>query len=394
MTSSPRAVTLAVIAGEASGDALGASLVRALKARGLDISLIGVGGAALEAEGLKSLFPQSDIAVMGFAAVIQRLPLLLRRISETARAIIAARPDLLLTIDSPDFCLRVAKKARAGAPQIPIAHWVCPSVWAWRPKRARRMAPHVDRVFCLLPFEPEELRKLHGPTGVYVGHPLIERLNDLRPGSADDIAARADVDTPEILLLPGSRSSEAGRFLGLFGDVATRIAEANPKTRFTLPAVDHLLPLIENATRNWPVRPNIVSGEAVKLASFRRARAALAASGTVTLELALAKIPTVAVYRMAEWEAAIARRVIRVSSVLLPNLILGRNIVPELLQENFTVDRCVAALTPLIAETPARREQLDAFGKIEAIMRADGMSPSAHVADEIIAMLAQKKTPR
>lgn len=394
MNSGSGAVKLAIIAGEASGDALGVSLIRALRGSGVEASLIGVGGHALEAEGLKSLFPQSDITVMGVAAVLQRLPLLLRRIDETARMIIDAKPDLLLTIDSPDFCLRVAKKVRASAPQIPIAQWVCPTVWAWRRGRARRMAPHVDRIFCLLPFEPGRLAELGGPHGVYVGHPLIERVADLRPRSDIENAARADADSPEILLLPGSRRSEIGRFMTRFRDAAGLIAKSFPRARFTLPAVEHLRAAIETEVRSWPTPVGVVAGEAAKHAAFRRARAALASSGTVTLELALAKIPTVAVYRLAAWEAAIARRLLRVSTVLLPNFVLGRNAMPELLQENFTPEACQRALTPLIENTPARQAQLEAFDEIAARMRGDGAAPSEHVADEIIGMIAERKTPR
>src|SRR5690606_3570402 len=145
------------------------------------IELCGVGDHGLPEAGLKPLFPQADIAVMGFGPVIARLPLLLRRMEDAARGVAAFKPDLLLTIDSPDFCLRVAKKVRARAPDIPIVHWVCPSVWAWRSGRARRMAPHVDRILALLPFEPAALARLHGPETVYVGHPLMERLGELRP---------------------------------------------------------------------------------------------------------------------------------------------------------------------------------------------------------------------
>ncbi|WP_342362384.1 lipid-A-disaccharide synthase [Terrarubrum flagellatum] len=394
MSGEARPLRLALISGEASGDALAASLVRELHGRGVAFELIGVGGAALETEGLKSFFPQTDIAIMGVAAVLQRLPLLLRRISETARTIADAKPDLLLTIDAPDFCLRVAKKVRARAPGIPIAHWICPTVWAWRPKRARRMKPHVDRVLCFLPFEPEELRKLDGPPGVYVGHPLIERLSDFRPQTDEERVARADASAPEILLLPGSRRSEVSRLISIFGEVTARIARDFPQARFSLPVAPHVRELVANGVRTWSTPVSLLDGEQAKLAAFRRARVALAASGTVTLELALAKIPTVGVYRLAEWEAMIARRLLRVHSVLMSNLVLGENAVPELLQENCTPDAIMAVLSPLIGESSARAAQLAAFDRIEAKMRSDGASPSAHVADEILGMIAKIKTPR
>ncbi len=387
-----RTLRLAIIAGEASGDALGASAVRALRARGVALGLVGVGGPALEAEGLRSLFPQSDITVMGVAAVVKRLPLILRRIRETARFIVDQKPDLLLTIDSPDFSLRVTKKVRRLAPGIPIAHWVCPSVWAWRPGRAKKMAPHVDRVLCLLPFEPEELRTLKGPPGVYVGHPLIERLSDLRPQTADEHASRADTASPLILLLPGSRGSEVSRLMDVFADVAQRILLAHPRARFVLPAAHHVKGMIEAAVKNWRIPVEVVEGEAAKLAAFRRARAALAASGTVTLELALAGAPLVGVYRVAEWEARIGQYLIRAQSALLPNLILGRNAVPELIQWDCTPERALGALLPLIPDGAPRAAQVAAFEEIAARMQGDGASPSAHVADELLALL-EEKTP-
>ncbi|MET0605039.1 MAG: lipid-A-disaccharide synthase [Beijerinckiaceae bacterium] len=392
--SSGTALKIAIIAGEASGDSLGASLIETLAARHIKLSLLGVGGTRLEGRGLRSLFPQSDIAVMGIAAVLQRLPLLMRRINETAQAVAAAAPDLLLTIDSPDFTLRVARKVRAIAPQIPIVHWVCPSVWAWRPWRARRMAPHVDLVLCLLPFEPDELRKLNGPRGIYIGHPLIERIADLRPQSSRDREARANANAPEILLLPGSRKSEAKHLLRLFGEAAARFAAGAPRAQFILPAVEHLREMIESAVMAWPTRARIVTGDEAKLAAFRRARAAVAASGTVTLELALAGVPTVAVYRVAEWEAVIARRMIRVPSVLLPNLILGRNIMPELLQEDCTAAKIVERLAPLAAETVERASQLEAFAEIERRMKPSDLPPSARAGDEIMKMLTERREPR
>jgi lipid-A-disaccharide synthase len=213
-----RPFRLAIIAGEASGDALATRFLVALRARlgERPLELMGVGGESLIAQGLVPLFPQADIAVMGFGPVIARLPLLLRRMSDAAKGVAAFAPDLLLTIDSPDFSLRVAKKVRARAPAVPIVHWVCPSVWAWRSGRARRMAPHVDRILALLPFEPAALARLHGPSTVYVGHPLMERLADLRP-NGDEAARRADSERPEILILPGSRRSEIHHLMPAFG---------------------------------------------------------------------------------------------------------------------------------------------------------------------------------
>lgn len=382
---------IAIIAGEHSGDALGASLVQALRQRGIEVALSGVGNEKLAAQGQVSFFPQSDIAVMGVTAVVQRLPLLLRRIRETADRLVANKPDLIVTIDSPDFNLRVAKKVRARAPEIPIIHWVCPSVWAWRPKRAIRMRPFIDHILCLLPFEPAALKRLNGPPGTYVGHPLIERAHEFAPENPSEINQRNNAGAPNILILPGSRRSIVTRLLPVFGEVTAHIQKIVPQARFILPTVAHLRGEIASAVQSWSCTIEIVEGEAQKIQAFRSARAALAASGTVTLELALAHIPAVAAYRVAEWEAVIARRVIQVPSVILPNLILGENAIPEYLQENCTADQLASALQPLIGDTPERAAQLASFAKLDQKMALGERLPSEAAAQAVLDFLDQRQ---
>lgn len=380
-----------IVTGEQSGDALGASLIRELKRRGYhneNIVISGVGGERLAAEGMPSLFPQSDMAVMGVSAVIGRLPLLVKRINQTVKAVVALKPDLLLTIDSPDFGLRVAARVRKRSPQIATVHWVCPSVWAWRPWRARTMRPYVDRILALLPFEPRELEKLGGPPTVFVGHPLIEHLAELRP-TPEEAMQRNAADAPEILLLPGSRRSEVSRLLPVFRSVADRIAVLVPGARFVLPTVPHLEPVIRDAVQGWRTAPLVMTSHDSKRAAFRRARVALAASGTVTLELALSGVPTVAAYRIRAWEAAIARHIVRVPSVLLPNLILESRAVPELLQQDATPDNLTQALMEILPDGPARDLQLAAFVELEDRMKGQPGSPSQHVADAILGILGR-----
>jgi len=390
-----RPFRLAIIAGEASGDALAQAFLAALRQRLGDrpLELSGIGGHGLIEQGLVPLFAQADIAVMGFGPVIARLPLLLRRMEDAAKGVVAFSPDLLLTIDAPDFSLRVARKVRARAPTIPIVHWVCPSVWAWRPGRARRMAPHVDRILALLPFEPAALARLHGPETVYVGHPLLEHLAALRP-DATDAALRSKVESPRILVLPGSRRSEVNHLMPVFGAAVERIAAALPGARFVLPAVTHLSGLISERAASWPVKPEIVTGDAAKLVAFRGARAALAASGTVTLELALAQVPTVAAYRGANWEAAIARRLIKVPSVILPNLILGRSVVPEFIQQTATAETLSRHILALIPDGEARRAQLLGFDEVETVMKSAGRSPAANAVEAALAVLAARSLTR
>jgi lipid-A-disaccharide synthase len=378
---------IAVVAGEASGDQLGASLLRALAAEGVTCHAMGVGGPALAEAGLTSLFPQSEIAVMGLGPVIRRLPLLIRRIRETAAAIVAARPDIVVTIDAPDFTKRVAKRVRAAAPDIPIVHWVCPSVWAWRPGRAPAMKPYIDHVLCLLPFEPAALAELHGPPGTHVGHPLEERIGEMRPQSAEEQASRANTEAPSILILPGSRMSEIRRLLPVFLETARLTLLAKPRAHFMIAT----LPWLEGAVRGLVgasgLDVEVVTGDAAKWRVLRSARAALAASGTMTLELALAGIPMIAAYRMAPWEAVIARKLVKVPSVILPNLVLGENVVPEFLQEAMTPPALAAGLAPLLDATPAYAAQIAAFARLEGVMAQPGLRPSARAARLVLELV-------
>ena len=380
----PRPVRVYLVAGEHSGDHLGADLMRALRDRLGDVAFEGVGGEAMLGEGLRPLFPMSDIAVMGFVPVVRRLPLILRRIDDTVRAILAARPDLLVIIDSPDFTHRVARKLRRQAPGIPIVDYVSPTVWAWRPGRAKAMRAYVDHLLALLPFEPEAHRRLGGPPCSYVGHPLIERFDVLRPG-AEERRAR---DAMSLLVLPGSRRSEIRRLTGIFGDTVARVVDRLGPIDVVLPAVeDHLAEIADRAFR-WASPPRIVTGEAAKFKAFRSARAALAASGTVTLELALSGVPMVVAYRVSPFETWL-KYVVKVPSIVLPNLILGHNVIPEFLQAACTPDHLAAALLPLLADSTARQKQLDGFASLESLMRLPAdRRPSQEAADLAARMLS------
>lgn len=382
---------LFVVAGETSGDALAAAFVTELRARlaPRPVELIGIGGDKLIAAGLSPLFPMTDIAVMGFSAVIRRLPLLLRRIRETAVAAALARPDLVLTVDSPDFSLRVARRVRSMAPGVPIVHWVCPSVWAWRPARARAMRPHVDRLLALLPFEPEALARLDGPPTVFVGHPLAERPADWTPTEAD-AALRADTEMPRILLLPGSRRTEISRLLPVLRDVAARLTQAIPAARFILPAVSHHAPAIRADVASWPVPVDVVTGDAAKWQAFRQARIAIAASGTVTLELALAGIPTVSIYKVGAVEAAIARRLIRVDTASLPNLVLGRKIMPEFIQEACVPSAIAEAALALIPEGETRAAQVSPYAVLPRLLGGEGGSPARQAVEAALGAIAER----
>ncbi len=376
-----------MVAAEESGDRLGAALIRALKARRPDISFAGVGGYEMAAEGLSSLFRIGDLAIVGLAAIPARLPLIISRIRQTARAAIAEKPDVLVIVDSPDFTHRVARRVRRANPSIPVVDYVSPSVWAWRPGRARAMRRYVDHVLALLPFEPEVHRRLGGPDCTYVGHPLVEQISELRPGPSE--SARRMQDPPVLLVLPGSRRSEIRRLGKPFARAVERIARDVWPLDIVVPTTPHLADLVLRETANWPLRPTIAVKREERRAAFRAARAALAKSGTVTLELAVAGVPMVTAYKVSRFEAAVARRLIRVPSVILANLVLGENVVPEFIQEDCTPERLSAALVPLLADTPERRKQVAAFARLDEIMQIGRAEPASHAA-EIVLAVAQR----
>lgn len=375
-----------LIATEESGDRLGSSLMKALRQRlGDSVRFEGVGGQTMTREGLTSLFPIEELSIMGFAAIPKQLPAILRRIRETADAVIAAAPDMLVIIDSPDFTHRVARRVRARNAALPIVDYVSPSVWAWRPGRARAMRSYVDHVLALLPFEPDEYRRLGGPPCTYVGHPLIEQVGLLRPDAQE--RERRDAAPPVLLVLPGSRRSEIRHHMSVFGETLRILQQSVPDVDVILPTMPHLVEEITKAVAGWPLQSQIVVGEDDKRAAFRIARAALAKSGTVTLELALAGVPMIAAYKAGAVEAWIAQRVIHVSSVILANLVIGENVIPEFLQKDCVPERLAAGLREVLGETPLRHRQLNAFARLDAIMATDSQPPSSRAADVALAML-------
>jgi lipid-A-disaccharide synthase len=375
-----------LIATEESGDRLGAGLMKVLRQRlGDAVHFDGVGGRAMVREGLNSLFPIEELSIVGLAAVVKQLRKILRLIRQTVDAVIEASPDILVIIDSPDFTHRVARRVRARAPSLPIVDYVSPSVWAWRPGRARTMRSYVDHVLALLPFEPASYRELHGPPCSYVGHPLVEQIATLRPDAAEQ--QRRDAEPPVLLVLPGSRRSEIRHHLAIFGEALGRLRAAGADFELMLPTMPHLVEAIRDGVASWLVAPRIVTGEADKRAAFRIARAALAKSGTVTLELALAGVPMVTAYRVGSAEAWILRRAIKVQSVILANLVLGKEIVPEFLQENCTAENLSQALAEMLTDSAARQQQIEAFAELDTIMSTGNQPPSLRAADIVLATM-------
>jgi lipid-A-disaccharide synthase len=385
-------LTIWVVAGEESGDQLGAKLIRALKVRlaGQPLRFAGVGGQAMAGEGVDSLFPLADIAVMGITAVIGRLPTILNRIRRTVEAVVAANPDMLIVIDSPDFTHRVARKVRQRAPHIPIVDYVSPSVWAWRPGRAAKMRAYMDHLLALLPFEPDAHLRLGGPPTTYVGHPLIERLAELR---GPDDGQRVSTDGPiKLLVLPGSRRSEVSRLMEPFGQALELVQRrVDRPLEVAIPAVAHLAAEIEQRAREWSIQPTIVRGEAAKWEAFRNADAALAASGTVTLELGLSGVPMVVAYRVSKPEELL-KYLIKAPSIVLTNLVLGENVVPELIQWDCTPEKLTDALLPLLSDTPERQRQVEAFRRLDERMRIGDETPSERAAAIVADVLHKAST--
>ncbi|MGA7310798.1 MAG: lipid-A-disaccharide synthase, partial [Pseudolabrys sp.] len=286
-----------LVAGEESGDRLGAALIAALRQRTQgQVRVSGVGGAHMIAEGVPSLFPLGDLAIMGFTEIPARLPKIFRRIRETADAIVSAKPDMLVIVDSPEFTHRVARRVRARAPEIPIVDYVCPSVWAWRSSRARAMRAYVDHVLALLPFEPKVMADLGGPPCSYVGHPLAERIDELRPKDLDKRLRLTD--PPLLLVLPGSRTGEVRRMAPVFGAALARVAEQFGAIEAVVPAVPRLADTVRAEIASWAVPARVITDADEKIEAFRTARAALTKSGTSTLELAISGVPMVAAYRV------------------------------------------------------------------------------------------------
>jgi lipid-A-disaccharide synthase len=379
-----------LIATEESGDRLGAHLMKVLRQRlGGAVRFGGVGGQAMTREGLTSLFPIEELSIIGLAAVVRQLPKVLRLIRETADAVRRAQPDILVIIDSPDFTHRVARRVRARDPTIPIIDYVAPSVWAWRPSRARAMRAYIDHVLALLPFEPEEYRRLHGPPCSYVGHPLTEQLGTLRPNAEEK--KRRNEAPPVLLVLPGSRRSEIKHHMSIFGETLARLKADGAEFEPILPTMPHLLEMVREGVKTWQIAPRIVVGEQEKRWAFRIANAALAKSGTVTLELALSGVPMVTAYRAGAMEAWIVRRAVTVKSVILANLVVGENVVPEFLQEDCTPDKLSNSLREILTDTPLRQRQLEAFAGIDDIMSTGNQPPSVRAADIVLATLRRSR---
>lgn len=383
-----------LIAGEPSGDLLGGRLMAALKERtGGAVRFAGIGGEAMTAEGLESRVPLAELAVMGVAEVLPRARRIFRRVRETVADITARRPDAVVTIDSSGFTWRVAQRLRRAGSRVPLIHYVAPMVWAWRAGRARRMARWYDHLMVLLPFEPPYFTAV-GLSCSYVGHTVVESGADRGDGAGFRRRHGIAPEAPLLVVLPGSRAGEVGRLLPIFGEAVRLLAARHPGLRVVLPTTETTAAAVAAAVKNWPLPVTVLRGPAEKYDAFAAGTVALAASGTVALELAMARLATVIAYRVNALTHELLRRILKVKYAHLLNLILDRAVVPELLQLDCTPERLADAVSRLIAEPARRAEQAAAFSEALRQLGYGGVSPGLRAADEVLMIIGSRTSAK
>jgi lipid-A-disaccharide synthase len=380
-----------LIAGEPSGDLLAGRLMAALKdLTGGRISFAGIGGETMQDQGLESLFPQADLAVMGLAEVLPRLRRILKRLDQTVADIARRRPAAIVTVDSWGFTGRVAKRLKQQGSTVPRIHYVAPMVWAWKEKRAYQLAGRVDLLMCLLANEPPYFARA-GVEAVHVGHAVLESGAERGDGAAFRARHAISADAPLICVLPGSRRSETSRLLPVFAETVRRLAAERSGLRVALPTVATVADDVRRAAAVWPVPVTVVDGAGERYDAFAASRVALAASGTVALELALAGLPMVIAYRVAPLTALVARRVLNVRHVCLLNLLTGSPVVPELLQEECRADRLVPILGRLMDDEAMRAGQLSGAGEALRRLGVGGELPSSRAARHVLRLMQGKE---
>ena len=382
----PLKQSIMLVAGEPSGDLLGGRLMAALsRASTADLNFIGVGGSAMAEAGLQSILPMSDLSVMGVAEVVPRIPRLLGHIRRTEAFARRERPAAIVTVDAPGFNFRLAKRLRDSA--VPMIHYVAPTGWAWRPGRAKAIAPSFDHLLALLPCEPPYFEPV-GLDCTFVGHPVVEQ--GLIEGAGAGFRAKHGISADATLLavLPGSRHSETNRLLGPFGAALRIISGEVNGLRIVVPTLAHVADEVASAVREWPGQPVVSVDEAEKLSAFQASDAALAASGTVSLELALAGVPMLVAYRVSGLTLFIANRLVRTEYVNLVNLILGRGVIPEILHGDCTPERLATETLRLLKDEGAREAQMAACRGAIAALRAGDESPSDRAARVVLDLIA------
>jgi len=389
-----------ILAGESSGDRLGAAMMRRLREETNGaVRFSGVGGEAMMAEGLEPVFPMQDIAVMGLVEIVPHLRRIRERLKQATDAIVEKRPDALVTIDAQVFSGLLAKRVKRLVPEVALIHYVAPTVWAWKPWRARKLAGYLDRVLALFPFEPPYFEE-EGLHCDFVGHPVVERVANLPPRAGADLREDLGIapNVNVVLVAPGSRRSEISRLGKPFGDAVTRLVEHDPGVEIILPVAGAVAEEVRAMAQVWPAKTHILdprgldfeTAEQRKFAAFAAANFALAASGTVTLELAAFRVPMIVGYRMPKLNEFILRRVMTVDTGTLVNIITGTKIVPEYWQDDCSGTQLAKGLRSLIENGKARDDQVAGFDRaFEALGESDD-APSKRAAQSVISALAEK----
>lgn len=377
--------TIFLIAGEASGDALGAKLMAALKAESSEpVTFLGVGGDRMKTEGITSIFPMEELSLLGFVEIIPHIPKLLGRITQVAEEINRVKPDLVVTIDAPAFNHRVARKLQGSG--IKLVHYVAPTVWAYKPGRAAKIAKLYSHLLVILPFEPPYFEKEGLPT-TFVGHPILEENLEHGDGTAFRKKHGIPANVPVLGIMPGSRSGELKRLLPVFGQTMAHLKKAMPYLQVVVFATPRFHERLRDATAAWPVPVTISADRAERRNALAACDTALAKSGTGTLEFALARIPMVVAYKVHPISAWMLRRMLQVSHVNLVNLVLKKSAIPELLQEDCTPDKLSAALLTLFRSDEARMAQtLSMHAALQKLASEPGLSPSRKAARVLLSL--------
>ena len=380
-----------LIAGEPSGDLIASRLMAALKRRAQGgVRFAGVGGPLMAEQGLESLFPYDELSLMGVLEIVPHVPRMLRRIRATARTARRLRPAACVSVDVPEFALRVARRLKGAG--FPLIHYVAPTVWAYRPGRAAKIARYLDHVLCLFPFEPPYF-EAEGLDASFVGHPLVEEpIADADgPGFRDRHGIGAT--QPMIAVLPGSRASELRRHEHAFGETVRTLSRRIEGLHVLVPTLPQNRATVAAQTASWGAPVTVIEGKAEKYAAFAASDAALTASGMATLELALAGVPMIVCYRANPITAAIAWRIVKVPHVAMPNIIAERRAAPEFLQQDCTPDRLVPAMEQLLQDADRRRDQIESFGEIAVKLGRGGPPPSERAAEVVLKLIETGAAP-
>ena len=386
---SEREPLIFIVSGETSGDNLAACLMAALKAETDGrVRFAGVGGPQSEKQGLQSLFPMSELSLMGLAEVLPHLPRLARRLNETVAAARALQPDAVVTVDSPDFCLRVCERLHGSG--FPAIHYVAPQLWAWRPGRARKLAAKIDHLMALLPFEVPFFAQYGVPCS-YVGHPAIESGASHGDGPAFRARHLLPANATLLCVIPGSRPGEVRRMLPVFAEAIALLKAPHPDLHVVIPVVPTAEEEVREATRDWPLPVLLLTDLSERFDAFAASDAAMAKSGTVSLELALAGVPMVVGYRVSPATAFIARRLINVEHASLANLLVGRAIIPEFIQENCTPSNLAATVEALLRPGAPREAQREGFREAIEILGNPEPPPSVRAARVVLDLIRARE---